>query len=42
MPDGNELGANNKWAPGGRTSGGINEATVNQIQVGTYITTPAF
>ncbi|MCH5597971.1 hypothetical protein [Niabella ginsengisoli] len=36
LPDGNELGANPLWIPGGRTKGGILEATVNQIQQGTY------
>ncbi|HET6991442.1 MAG TPA: hypothetical protein VFJ43_08970, partial [Bacteroidia bacterium] len=34
MPNGNELGANNQWIPGGETSGGIPEATVDQIQPG--------
>jgi hypothetical protein len=42
MPDGNELGANTQWIPGGKTSGGINEATVNQIQSGSYKTKSAF
>jgi hypothetical protein len=37
MPSGNELGANELWIPGGQTSGGILEATVDQIQPGTYI-----
>jgi len=36
MPSGNEFGANDKWIPGGKTSGGIFEATVDQIQLGTY------
>jgi hypothetical protein len=36
MPDGNEFGANDKWIPGGKTSGGIFEATVDQIQPGTF------
>ena len=36
MPSGNELGANDNWIPGGQTSGGIFEATVDQIQPGTY------
>lgn len=31
MPDGNEVGANEFWLPGGFTSGGILEATVDQI-----------
>ena len=42
MPDGNELGVNAQWLPGGKTSGGINEATVNQIQPGTYTTKSVF
>ena len=42
MPSGNELGANEKWIPGGKTSGGTLEATVDQIQPGTYVPTPAF
>jgi hypothetical protein len=36
MPSGNEPGANEFWIPGGKTSGGIFEATVDQIQLGTY------
>ncbi|MFO0478925.1 MAG: hypothetical protein ACK50L_09165 [Bacteroidota bacterium] len=36
MPSGNEPGANEFWIPGGKTSGGIIEATVDQIQLGTY------
>ena len=36
MPSGNEPGANEFWIPGGQTSGGILEATVDQIQPGTY------
>ena len=36
MPSGNEPGANEFWIPGGQTSGGILEATVDQIQTGTY------
>ncbi len=36
MPSGNEFGANNNWMPGGKTSGGILEATVDRIQPGTY------
>lgn len=31
MPSGNERGANDKWIPGGKTSGGVLEATVDQI-----------
>lgn len=29
LPDGNEIGANNLWEPGGKTSGGINEAVMD-------------
>lgn len=29
MPDGNEMGANQHWVPGGYTSGGVPEATVD-------------
>ena len=29
VPSGNELGANNQWVPGGFTSGGIPEATID-------------
>jgi hypothetical protein len=32
MPFGNEPGANEFWIPGGQTSGGFLEATVDQIQ----------
>ena len=39
MSDGRELGANEKWLPGGKTSGGVLEATVDQIQSGTYSVT---
>ncbi|MGQ1890443.1 hypothetical protein ACT29H_08355, partial [Thermophagus sp. OGC60D27] len=28
MPSGNEFGANTEWIPGGKTSGGINEAVI--------------
>jgi hypothetical protein len=37
MSDGNELGANNLWIPGGRTSGGLLEATINQVQPSEYV-----
>lgn len=37
MPKGNELGANNKWIPGGKISGGIPEAVVDNIPEGKYI-----
>ncbi|HTH54586.1 MAG TPA: hypothetical protein VL728_00985 [Cyclobacteriaceae bacterium] len=42
MPSGNELGANENWIPGGKTSGGVLEATVDQIQPGTFITGSVF
>ncbi len=42
MPNGNELGANSNWIPGGKTSGGILEATVDPIQPGNYIVNPVF
>jgi len=28
MPDGNEIGANNLWLPGGKTSGGYLESVI--------------
>jgi hypothetical protein len=31
MPNGNEIGANSQWIPGGYTSGGIPEAIVDQV-----------
>ena len=42
MPSGNELGVNDKWLPGGKTSGGILEATVDQIKEGTYTVKTVF
>lgn len=36
MPSGNEIGANLQWKPGGYTSGGIPEATINAPQLGEY------
>ena len=36
MPSGNELGTNNQWVPGGKTSGGIAEATVDPVPKGGY------
>ena len=32
MPNGNELGVNNQWIPGGYTNGGVPEATIDQLQ----------
>ena len=36
LPSGNELGANEYWVPGGRTSGGIREATIDPVPKGEY------
>ncbi|MDR1348461.1 MAG: hypothetical protein LBJ63_08580, partial [Prevotellaceae bacterium] len=36
MPSGNESGANLLWIPGGQTTGGVLEATIDQIQVDSY------
>lgn len=35
-----DLGANSQWIPGGQTSGGISEATVDQILPGAYEVKP--
>lgn len=40
MPTDNELGTNEKWIPGGKTSGGIFEATVDSFKPGTYTSSP--
>ena len=40
MPSRNEFGANSQWIPGGFTSGGIMEATINPAQPGTFAVTP--
>jgi hypothetical protein len=42
MPNGNELGANKQWLPGGFTGGGIPEATINPAKPGTYVVNPIF
>ena len=42
IPNGNELGANEYWVPGGYTSGGIPEAIIDQPQLGEYTVNPAF
>lgn len=42
MPDGNELGANSQWVPGGYTAGGIPEATIDPAVPGTYTANPIF
>ncbi|MED5657455.1 RHS repeat-associated core domain-containing protein, partial [Enterobacter hormaechei] len=40
MPSGNEGGANDFWVPGGKTSGGIPEAVIDQTPVGDALITP--
>lgn len=42
MPDGNELGANNFWVPGGYTSGGIPEATIDQTSLSDIVVNEIF
>lgn len=42
MPSGNELGANSYWVSGGRTYGGIPEATINPVAIERYQVTPLF
>jgi len=42
MPDGNELGANNQWVPGGYTGGGIPEATIDQLPIDQLTVTELF
>ncbi len=42
MPDGNEFGANTNWIPGGKTSGGILEATVDQIPLNEIVVNSIF
>jgi hypothetical protein len=39
MPQGNELGTNENWLPGGYTSGGLPEARVDQIPPEDYTIT---
>ena len=36
VSSGNELGANSQWIPGGKTKGGIPEATIEPAMPGTY------
>ena len=36
ISSGNELGANSQWIPGGKTKGGILEATIEPAMPGTY------
>ena len=41
MPSGNEIGAwDGLWKPGGYTGGGIPEATIDQVPLGGFTTTP--
>jgi len=42
IPDGNELGANAQWVPGGKTSGGIPEATIDRVPAGSYESSSIF
>ena len=42
MPDGNELGANEQWIPGGYTGGGIPEATIDQVPLDKLVVTDLF
>ena len=40
VPSGNERGANSSFIPGGITSGGVREATIDPVPVGSYTVTP--
>ena len=40
MPSGNEGGANDFWVPGGKTSGGVPEAVIDQPPAGDAVITP--
>ena len=40
LPNGNELGTNSQWIPGGYTSGGLLEAIIDSPKIGQYIITP--
>jgi hypothetical protein len=42
VPSGNELGANDYFLPGGITSGGIREATIDPVPQGSFKVTPIF
>jgi len=42
MPSGNEIGANSMWVPGGRTAGGIWEATINPVPASQYQVTSIY
>lgn len=40
VPSGNEFGANRNFVPGGITSGGIREATIDPVPRGSFTVTP--
>jgi hypothetical protein len=42
LSSGNELGANEYWVPGGRTSGGIREATIDPVPKEKYFIKKVF
>ena len=42
MPNGNEVGANSQWIPGGYTSGGIPEAIIDQVPIEKLIITEIY
>ncbi len=42
MPNGNELGANEQWIPGGSARGGIPEATIDSPLQGEFVSAPIF
>ncbi len=42
MPNGNEVGANEQWTPGGYTSGGTPEAVIDQVPLEKLIVTELF
>lgn len=42
IPSGRELGANSSFIPGGTTSGGVREATIDPVPVGSYTVTHLF
>jgi len=39
IPDGNELGVNNLWVPGGRLPNGYLEAVINNVTQNKYVET---
>lgn len=43
IPSGNEFGTNNFWRPGGLTwPGGLPEAVIDPLPVGSYVVKPVF